>query len=117
MWSWKQARLVVRELPCCDLQICKEKKLYKIWTEYFFSIQELYKAGEDQWGTDESRFNVILMSRSYAQLRATFAEYTKISKHDIEAAIKKEMSGDLKTGMLTVGKFNREFSWDVIMSH
>ena len=50
------------------------------------------------------------MSRSYAQLRATFAEYTKISKHDIETAIKKEMSGDLKTGMLTVGKFNREIS-------
>ena len=44
------------------------------------------------------------MSRSHAQLRATFVEYAKISKHDIEAAIKKEMSGDLKTGMLTVGK-------------
>ena len=78
-----------------------------------FSFQELYKAGEDQWGTDESRFNVILMSRSYAQLRATFAEYAKISKNDIEAAIKKEMSGDLKTGMLTVGKFSKEIPCDV----
>ncbi|XP_022111170.1 uncharacterized protein LOC110990467 isoform X2 [Acanthaster planci] len=62
----------------------------------------LYKAGEDKWGTDESRFNVIIMSRSYAQLRATFEEYAKISKNDIEQAIKKEMSGDLKEGMLTV---------------
>ncbi|XP_072045538.1 uncharacterized protein [Amphiura filiformis] len=63
---------------------------------------DLYKAGEEKWGTDESRFNVILMSRSQAQLRATFDEYARISKHDIEAAIKKEMSGDLKTSMLTV---------------
>ncbi|XP_033629438.1 double zinc ribbon and ankyrin repeat-containing protein 1-like isoform X1 [Asterias rubens] len=62
----------------------------------------LYKAGEDKWGTDESRFNAILISRSYAQLRATFEEYGKISKNDIEQAIKKEMSGDVKEGMLTV---------------
>ncbi|XP_071833094.1 uncharacterized protein [Apostichopus japonicus] len=62
----------------------------------------LYKAGEDSWGTDESRFNVILMSRSYAQLRATFAEYGNVSKHSIEQAIKKEMSGDLKNAMLAV---------------
>ncbi|XP_033102666.1 double zinc ribbon and ankyrin repeat-containing protein 1-like [Anneissia japonica] len=63
---------------------------------------DLYKAGEDKWGTDESRFNVILASRSYAQLRATFEEYSKISKNDIETAIKKEMSGDLKNSMLTI---------------
>ncbi|KAJ8032451.1 Annexin A7 [Holothuria leucospilota] len=62
----------------------------------------LYKAGEDKWGTDESRFNVILMSRSYAQLRATFEEYTNVSKHTIEQAIKKEMSGDVKNAMLAV---------------
>ena len=67
-------------------------------------FQALYKAGEDKWGTDESRFNAILISRSYAQLRATFEEYGKISKNDIEQAIKKEMSGDVKEGMLTVGK-------------
>ncbi|XP_071943392.1 uncharacterized protein [Antedon mediterranea] len=63
---------------------------------------DLFKAGEDKWGTDESRFNVILASRSYAQLRATFEEYSKISKNDIEVAIKKEMSGDLKNSMLTI---------------
>ncbi|XP_077999143.1 annexin A4-like isoform X2 [Glandiceps talaboti] len=62
----------------------------------------LLDAGEKQWGTDESRFNVILASRSYAQLRATFDEYGKMAKRDIEKSIKSEMSGDLEKGMLTI---------------
>lgn len=64
--------------------------------------QELYNAGEKKWGTDESKFHTILVSRSYAQLRATFQEYAKIANKDIEDSIRSEMSGDLKNGMLSI---------------
>jgi len=61
--------------------------------------QDLYQAGEKKWGTDESRFNVILCSRNFKQLQATFHEYVKISQRDILNSIDREMSGDLKAGM------------------
>ncbi|XP_070544362.1 annexin-B12-like [Ptychodera flava] len=67
----------------------------------------LYDAGEQQRGTDESRFNVILATRSFEQLRATFDEYAKISKKDIEKAIKSEFSGDIEQGLLTIVKCAR----------
>ena len=40
--------------------------------------------------TDESRFNVILVSRSYAYLRAVFEAYQKIAGKDIEKTFKKK---------------------------
>ena len=68
------------------------------------SEQALYGAGEGQWGTDESKFNQILATRSFPQLRATFEEYKKISKKDIEEVLKSEFSGDILSGMKTIGQ-------------
>nr|XP_022317073.1 annexin A4-like [Crassostrea virginica] len=64
--------------------------------------KRLYAAGEKRWGTDEAVFNSILVLQSYPQLRAVFEQYAKITKKDIEDSIKSEMSGDLKSGMLTI---------------
>ena len=66
--------------------------------------RKLYDAGEQQFGTDESTFNMILVARSYDHLRAVFDEYRKIAGKDIEDSLKSEMSGDLLNGFLTVGK-------------
>merc|ERR1719422_2587747 len=49
----------------------------------------LFAAGEGKWGTDESKFNTILATRSFPQLRAVFEEYKKISKKDIEEVLKR----------------------------
>ena len=67
--------------------------------------EKLYSKGEKKWGTDESYFNSVIAAQSYPQLRAVFNAYEKIAKHDIERAIKKEMSGDLERGMLSISKY------------
>ncbi|KAF7247543.1 Annexin A11 [Varanus komodoensis] len=67
-------------------------------------VQALYAAGESRLGTDESKFNAILCTRSRAHLRAVFSEYQRMCNRDIEKSISREMSGDLESGMLAVVK-------------
>lgn len=62
----------------------------------------LIEAGEACWGTDESRFNVILAQRSFNQLAATFDQYETLSEKTVEEAIKSEMSGDVQESMLAI---------------
>merc|ERR1739848_532611 len=64
--------------------------------------QALLEAGEAQWGTDESRFNVVMASRSFAQLEQIMQQYSQISNKTLEEAIKSEMSGDIQDGMLAI---------------
>ncbi len=53
-------------------------------------------------------FNFNRISNLYfisdVQLKAIFEAYGHVSKHDIEADIKSETSGDLRKGLLTIGK-------------
>ncbi|XP_022258657.1 annexin B9-like [Limulus polyphemus] len=64
----------------------------------------LYQAGVGQWGTDDSTFNAIMASRSYAHLYLVFHEYHQIAGHTVPHAIEKEFSGDIRTGFLTIAR-------------
>ena len=66
--------------------------------------RELYEAGEKRTGTNEVTFNRIFATESYAQLNAIFGEYKKLTGHEIEKAIKTEMSGDVEHAFLAVAQ-------------
>ncbi|KAK0049189.1 annexin A7 [Biomphalaria pfeifferi] len=64
--------------------------------------QQLYKAGEARWGTDEETFNRIFSTRDYYQLRATWDEYVKITQRDILNSVDRETSGNFKKGLRAI---------------
>lgn len=69
--------------------------------------QDLFKAGEMKWGTDEEKFITILGTRSYAHLRKVFDKYMTISGYQIEESIGRETSGHLEKLLLGVVKCAR----------
>ncbi|MCI4381499.1 hypothetical protein PGIGA_G00252490 [Pangasianodon gigas] len=64
--------------------------------------QHLYAAGEEQWGTDEAIFIMLLGNRSTTHLQLVFDKYQELTEKSIEDSIKSELSGDFESLMLAV---------------
>lgn len=71
-------------------------------------VQELMDAGENRWGTDEAKFNQILVSKARPYVAAVMLAYESQTGKPFEETLKSEMSGDLLESMLAI----TECIWD-----
>jgi len=68
------------------------------------AAEELFKAGEDKWGTDEETFNRIFSTSDFYSLRLIWDEYVKVSQRDIMNSVERETSGDYKKSLLAIAQ-------------
>jgi hypothetical protein len=66
--------------------------------------KELHEAGEKHFGTNEVVFNRIFAYESFPHLRVVFDEYKILTGHDIESAIKREMSTSVEKAFIAVAQ-------------
>lgn len=66
--------------------------------------------GAAKLGTDESAFNSILATRSWAHLRQVMAEYQSMHGHTLERAVVSEFSANAEKGLLGICK-SRSFDF------
>uniref|UniRef100_A0A8C2ZK39 Annexin n=1 Tax=Cyclopterus lumpus TaxID=8103 RepID=A0A8C2ZK39_CYCLU len=78
------------------------KKMLVVLLQRSIQSTDLYAAGEEQWGTDEAKFIMILGNRSVTHLCMVFDAFEKIAEMSIEDSIKHELSGDFERLMLAV---------------
>jgi len=74
--------------------------------------EQLYKAGEGKLGTDEDTFTEIMTTYSPAFLKRVSYHYADKHKHSLEAAIKRETSGDYETILVSLLKTKHEYFAD-----
>ena len=68
---------------------------------YGFTMQELHHI---QFEKDAPRFHNIFCTNNFAQLRAILSEYEKVAHRSAQETFQREMSGDVLSGMLTLGR-------------
>jgi annexin A7/11 len=60
--------------------------------------------GAAKLGTDESAFNSVLATRSWAHLRQVMTEYQTMHGHTLERAVVSEFSANAEKGLLGIRK-------------
>ena len=60
--------------------------------------------GAAKLGTDESAFNSILATRSWAHLRQVMVEYEAMFGHSLEKAVKSEFSANAEKALIGICK-------------
>lgn len=65
-------------------------------------LQKLYDAGEGQWGTDESAFNMVFSTRSGPELAYINSQYTEHCGKSLFKVISSEFGGDMEKLLKTV---------------
>ncbi|XP_069126236.1 annexin A13-like isoform X1 [Argopecten irradians] len=71
-------------------------------------VKDLFEAGENMLGTDESVFNKVLALRSVGHLQEVFKIYRQQHQQDLEAVIASETSGDTKEAYLAIVKYIKD---------
>jgi len=78
------------------LQCNRSENQYPDENQMRNDAQELFNAGEGQWGTDESVFNKLFTLRSHQELISIARHFHEISGKTIIDTVNDEFSGDIK---------------------
>ena len=73
---------------------------HRNWTDPWDHI-----LGEAKLGTDESTFNAILATRSWAQICQIMTEYQRMHGNSLEKVVASEFSANAEKGLLAICKF------------
>lgn len=78
------------------------------WCSTFYVVLKISSffvtKGEGRLGTNESAFNNVLATRSWAHLKQLMAEYQAMTGHSLEDAVAREFSLNAEKGLLGIRK-------------
>jgi hypothetical protein len=92
----------LQKLLVALLQCKRSENMYPDQNQVMQEASDLYKAGEAQWGTDESVFVKLCSLRSPHELYAICQAYQNLAQKSIFESIDSEFSGDIKELLKTV---------------
>lgn len=93
---------VFKQLLVCLIQGNREENMAVDPQRVRDDAQRLYSAGEGRLGTNESVFNNILATRSWAHLKQLMVEYQRMTGRNLKDAVASEFSANAEKGLLGI---------------